>query len=297
MDRKGMVEPLRLQPPGQYAHPRVSPDGTRVAFDEDNGRDNAKVYAYRLDGRHRILPMTGEGNNRFPIWASDSRIAFQSDRGDGALAVWSAAADGSEAVRLTTPVPGTTHAPEAWFGDTLLYSVTRGQDVSLWTRTVADPTPKRVDAAPSSAQMNAVFSPDGQWIAYSSTQQAQMTLFIQAFSSGPRHTFRANASDTPKHPRWSRAGQELCYNPSPSSFECARITTDSSDFGFEKPVDIPRKLELSPPGSRANYDIVADGRFVGFIPAGQMEYAPRSHAQIKVVVNWFEELKARLPRR
>jgi hypothetical protein len=266
-----------------------------VAFDADNGTDNATIYTYRLAGGNIIQPLTGEGNNRFPVWASDTRITFQSDRKGGALAVWWQAIDGSPAVRLTTPDPGTSHAPESWSGDTLLYSVTKGSDVSLWTRTVSDETPRRFDAVPSSAPMNAVFSPDGQWVAYSSTRQAQMTLYVQAFPTGPTHEFRGNASDTPKHPRWSRDGQHLCYDPRAAGFECARIRTTIP--GFENPLSIPKKLALSPPGARANYDIAGDGRFVGFITPGQRQFARSRDDLIHVVLNWLEELKARVPRR
>ena len=38
MDRKGKVEPLKL-PPGAYAWPRVSPDGKRITFANDDDKE------------------------------------------------------------------------------------------------------------------------------------------------------------------------------------------------------------------------------------------------------------------
>ena len=47
-DRKGGVEPLKL-PPGAYEVPRVSPDGRRIAFGTDDGKE-AIVWIYELSG-------------------------------------------------------------------------------------------------------------------------------------------------------------------------------------------------------------------------------------------------------
>src|SRR5262249_61013561 len=52
IDRKGTVEPLKLQP-ASYLHPRVSPDGKRIAFGTDDGKD-AVVWIYELSGATAI---------------------------------------------------------------------------------------------------------------------------------------------------------------------------------------------------------------------------------------------------
>lgn len=40
-----------------------------------------------------------------------------------------------------------------------------------------------------------------------------------------------------------------------------------------------------------------DGRFVGLVTAGQSQFGRGSDNQILVVLNWFEELKTRVPSR
>ncbi|MEO7134339.1 MAG: protein kinase, partial [Vicinamibacterales bacterium] len=91
-DRKGGSEPLKL-PPGPYLMPRVSPDGTRIAFGTDDGKE-AIVWIYDLAGTTSRRRLTFGGNNRFPIWSADGkRVAFQSDR-DGDLAIFLQPADG-----------------------------------------------------------------------------------------------------------------------------------------------------------------------------------------------------------
>ena len=79
IDRKGGVEALKL-PSGPYEHPRVSPDGKRIAFGTDDGKE-ANVWIYDLSGATAMRRLTFGGRNRFPIWSADGqRVAFQSDR-------------------------------------------------------------------------------------------------------------------------------------------------------------------------------------------------------------------------
>ena len=181
MDRVGLVQQLHLEPPGPYATPRVSPDGTLVAFGSDDGRQ-ANIYTAELSGASRMLLLTTEGNNRDPVWASDGRhVAFQSDRG-GDLGVWWQTRGGA-AERLTTPTPGTAHAPESWSGDTLLYSVTSKAGVSLWTHSLRDGSEAPIDAEGSSAPMQATISPDGRRMAYTSTHRSQVTALRSGVSA------------------------------------------------------------------------------------------------------------------
>ncbi len=166
-DRKGGAEPLKL-PPGKYEFPRVSPDGTRLVLGTTNGKE-AAVSIYELSGASTLRRLTFEGNNRFPIWSADGkRVAFQSDR-EGDFAVFWQSADGGPAERLTKPEPGTLHVPESWSpdGDVLLFSATKDFVSSLWTFSLRDrkATPFS-DVKNLSLPPDAMFSPDGRWVAY-----------------------------------------------------------------------------------------------------------------------------------
>jgi len=44
-----------------------------------------------------------------------------------------------------------------------------------------------------------------------------------------------------------------------------------------------------------NYDLMPDGRMLGVVSAGQSQPAGPTTPQIQVVLDWFEELKARVP--
>ena len=109
-DRRRGIESLKL-PPGPYTAPRVSPDGTRIAFGTDDGNE-AIIHTYDLSGTSAMQRLTFGGNNRFPIWTANDRVAFQSDR-EGDLAIFWQSVDGGAAERLTKPEPGASHVPES----------------------------------------------------------------------------------------------------------------------------------------------------------------------------------------
>ena len=68
-DRDGRIQRLNL-PEGPYEYPRVSPDGKRLTFGTDNGRE-AVVWVYDLAGTSAMQRLTIGGRNRYPIWSAD----------------------------------------------------------------------------------------------------------------------------------------------------------------------------------------------------------------------------------
>ncbi len=235
-DRTPAIESLKI-PAGLYATPRASPDGKRIAFASDDGSE-ATIWTYNLTGTSAMQRLTVGGRNRFPIWTSDSqRVAFQSDR-DGDLAIFWQRADGAGTPeRLTKPAPREAHVPESWFptGGTLLFSISKGSDISLATLSLPDRVVTPFGDVHSSTPPGAVFSPDGRWVAYTSTEQGRTTIYAQPFpATGAKYPLVPNGSDVPHHVRWSPNGKELIYNPRPTGNEAVEVTTHPS-FAFGKP--------------------------------------------------------------
>jgi serine/threonine-protein kinase len=300
IDRKGAIEPLKLEP-GPYQFPRMSPDGTRVAFGTDNGTE-AIVWTYAVSGTRNPQRLTYDGNNRFPIWTADSkRIAFQSDR-QGDLAIFWQPVDGTGAAeRLTTPSPGESHTPESWSpkSDTLLFGVRKGTNVSLWTfstrgRTVAPFGGAQSSSAPETA---ATFSPDGRWVAYASREQGRIRISLQPFpATGATRQLFARPSDDPHHPVWSPDGKELFYIPRASAFESVSVTMQPV-FSVGNPQTLSVPFELGPPQVRRAFDMTPSGKFLGLILGGGGQMGAGLSPQVQVVLNWTEELKRLVPTR
>jgi serine/threonine-protein kinase len=290
-DRKEMVDELKLAG-GTYANPRVSPDGKRLALETSDGRA-AAVSIYELTGTASLRRLTFGGSNRFPVWSPDGRhVAFQSDR-DGDRAVFWQPPDGGIAERLTKPAPGVAHLPESWSADgaTLLYSEAKGSEHSLWMLSIRDRTAVQF---PDLRSINfpplAVVSPDGHWVAYQVGEATlgEGTLFVEPFPpTGTKYQIARGG-----RPAWSRDGSELFFVPAPGQFMGVAVATKPA-FSFGNPVAIPRRFGTADPISPRPYDVMPDGRFVGVGAAAQI--GPTGPAQIQVVLNWFEELKARAP--
>ena len=283
-DRKGGVQPLKL-PPGAYEEPRISPDGKRVAFRTDDGKE-ATLWTYDLSGTSAARRLTVGGNNRFALWSADGeRVAFQSDR-EGDLGIFWQRADGTGgAERLTRPDQGTSHVPESWspVGDRFLFRVTKNQNITLWTFSWKDKKAEPFGGVQSTNPTGAVFSPDGRWVAYYSNETGELNKAIEAL--------------------------ELCKQTYPRDAG-ARNNLGIEYFSigqYEKAAEEFREaLRLNPSSlnRRANliYNVAVligpDGKIVGMIPATSSDQTKASIPavpQIHVVVNWLEELKRLVP--
>jgi serine/threonine protein kinase len=298
VDRNGTVQPLKL-PPGRYEYPRLSPDGKRIAFGTDDGKD-AIVWIYDVAGASSARRLTLGGRNRVPVWSADGEhVAFQSDR-DGDLGLFWQRADGTTpAERLTKPDKDTAHVPESWSpdGKTLLFSVAKGSSYAVAALSLTDKKVTPVGGIQSAFPPSATVSPDGRWVAYSATAPGANfgSLFVQPFpTTGATYPISKGFGF---HPTWSPDGKELFYfaGVGAGQFVAVSVTTRPT-FTFGNPVPVPRPFVERGSGFERNNDITLDGkRFLGVVAAGQTASGAPAAPQIQVVLNWFEELKARVP--
>jgi Tol biopolymer transport system component len=303
-DNKGNVTPLKL-PPGPYQFPRVSPDGKQIAYGTEDGKE-AIDWMYGLDGNTQPRRLTFEGRNRFPIWSGDGQwVAFQSDR-EGDLAIFRQRADGSTAAaeRLTRPENEAVHVPESWSpkGDTLLFTETKGDTVSLQALALAERKATPFAGIVSNRWPNASFSPDGTWVAYSARREneVQETLYVRRFPP-TESVFQISTGDA-HFPVWSLDGRLLFIDAARTDngrvgFVSVNISTQR---GFEvgDPVLIPRRFNVTSGGigRSRTFDVLPDGqRFIGITGEEALQEGQPSEPQIQVVLNWIEELKQRVP--
>ena len=82
----------------------------------------------------------------------------------------------------------------------------------------------------------------------------------------------------------------IFYVPGPGTLERVPVSTQPS-FNFGNPESIPRPFQGQPPAAHRLYDMLPDGHFLGIITPSQAT-GTSAPDEIRVVVNWFEELKA-----
>jgi serine/threonine-protein kinase len=297
IDRKGTTEPLKL-PDGQYDTPRASPDGKRVAFGVDDGKEQM-IWIYDLSGTSSMRRLTFGGKNRFPVWSADGRrIAFQSDREGDAAIFWQSADGTDTAERLTKPEKDTAHVPESWSpgGEQFLFSATKDLKVSLWAFALRDKKATPFGGVQSRYPTAATFSPDGRWVAYQSSESGSTQLYMQPVpTTGTKYQLTKTSSA--HYPMWSPDGKELVFIPGRQQFAVMSITTRPA-FAFSNAAPLPRAglLEGGPQVVRT-IDIARDGRVLTVVNAGQLQTGAPIAQRIQVVLNWFEDVKQRVPNR
>ena len=303
-DSAGKTELLDL-PSARYEYPRLSRDGTRVVVGSSEG-ENDVVWVYNINASSAIRRLTLSGKDRYPIWSADGEwVAFQSTR-DGDAGIFRQRADGSGAVeRLTKADAEDTHIPNSWSptSNSFLYSITRRDTTTLWLHSLESRTSERFgDVQSIGNQVNATFSPDGRWVAYSTGQMGTMAenfVFVQPFPpTGTRYQI-SQTGENGHHAMWSRDGKALFYVPLYGTFVKRSITTQPT-FSFGKPVQVPRGFPVAAPVTPRTFDITPNGRVIGVIAldsssrSGQTVPTLPTISEITVVINWFEELKAKV---
>ena len=302
VDQTGKIEMLKTAP-GAYTHARLSPNGRLGAFSHGDG-DELSIWIADLSGATAPRRLTFGGNYRYPTWAPDSeRVVFQSTS-DADRGLFVQRADGTGPVtRLTQPDKGVVHFPLSWSpeGAHLLVDVAGGATGSRQTLSVLsvkDGTLKPFsDVGPSEAPSNAIFSPDGRWVAYTfraaPTSPAQ--LFVQPFPPTGAKYLVSRSSESGHHAVWAPSGDALFYTPGPGPRITRVPVSTKPSFNIGEAVVLPRPFTNSAPSSHRTYDIGKDGRFFGLVDPAQPEGTIT--ASVQVVLNWFEELKKRLPNR
>jgi Tol biopolymer transport system component len=266
--------------------------------------DNGDVWVSELARGTLANLTTDPANDTLPLWTLDGeRVAFASDRGDRQEGIFSRLADGTGPVEsLLTVGTGRLLTPWDWSSDDqkMLFSYVEGDDsaVSLdigvlqlegsndWEPLLQ--TTAR-EAAPS-------ISPNGDWLAYVSDQTGRFEVYVERFPElGERRQISTSGGISPK---WSPAGEELFYRRTSNDGSMMSVTVD-----FE-PVFTPGIPEVLFEGNyvrggttgRRHYDVSPDGeRFLMIRLTGAIESVEGSAAPITVVLDWFEELKDRVP--
>ena len=277
-----------------YTTPSISPDGKRIAlaFRED-GERHVWIYDIERDSLNRL---TFEGVDNAPlIWTPDGNwITFQSDR-DGGDILYQKPADGSgPAERLTTTQK--TQTPTSWSPDgsvLAFHEVSPETSRDIWVLAIeGDGKPQLLISSPS-VDCCAVFSPDGEWLAYVSNEAGQPHVYVSPYPE-PTVKWLVSGQEGGGAPVWSPDGTELFYQSGAQMERMMAVTVHTEPtFSAETPQELfegSYQISRYIPGFIQYYDISPDGQRFLMIKLEQQE-----GGQINVVLNWFEELKRLVP--
>ena len=287
VNRSGIEVPLAA-PAQTYGAPRVSPDGRRIAVTIQG--QESQIWLYDLS-REALSRLTFEGKlNADPTWTPDGkRIAFYSNK-EGPTNIFWQPADGSGGLeRLTTSEY--FHNPNSWSPDGQLlafHEVNPTTQRDIWVLRLKDRKVEPFLRTPADESAPR-FSPDGHWLTYVSNESGGFEIYVQPYP-GPGGKWQISTNGGTE-PVWNPNGHELFYRNGDKMM--AVDISSQSGISAGKPRMLFEGSYLPTTVAQPNYDISPDGqRFLMVKPAEQGQEAP---TQINVVLNWFEELKQKVP--
>ena len=185
-DRAGT--PLQaVGPVGNHGNVELSPDGRQVAVAVmDPARRTRDIWLYDVQGDGRTKFTASDADENWAIWSRDGRrIVFNSNRRSGRLDLFqSAATAGSDPqVLLEDGMWPVSFAPDGQHILFVVNSQATGNDVMVLPLT-GDRRPYPF-ARSEVAENWAAFSPDGRWVAYSSTESGQSEVYVAGFPPRP----------------------------------------------------------------------------------------------------------------
>jgi len=122
-----------------------------------------------------------------------------------------------------------------------------------------------------------------------SNESGRYEIYVQSYP-GPGGKLQIS-TDGGTEPAWNPNGRELFYR-SGNKMMVVDVTSQTS-FDASKPRMLFEGRFLPTPATSPNYDVSRDGqRFLMIKAGGPGEQGP---TQMNVVLNWFEELKRRVP--
>ena len=286
MDRSGKGQTVRDK---LHVHRglRLSPDGLRIAMGIREAGRAPDVWILNL-ARGSLSPLThGPASNFDPIWTPDGkRVIYVSAR--PIFDVYSRSTDGSgdEEVVLTG---SSDKYPESVTpdGHTLLFSTSASvDDEDLWVAPLATPKEAKPFLATKFYESDATFSPDSRWIAYQSGESGKAEIYVRDFPAG-RNRFQVS-TDGGFEPVWARNGKELFYR---SGKKLISVPVKLGADFVPGPPKVLFQGDFAVGGQVPAYDVSPDGQHFYFLQASKTQ----SQENIKIVLNWSEELKRLVP--
>ena len=273
--------------PDIYTNPALSPDGTKLAVGVGQfGKADIWVYDLKRGTASRLT--FNAANETNPVWTPDGRqILFSSDRG-GPYGIYQKSADGLGSTQPVFQSREQSKAINDLSGDgryAMYDTAASPETTQLWAFPLFGERKPFAYVQGNFGAESAQFSPDGRYVAYSSSETGRMEIYVQTF---PQHTGRWEISTSGGvQPMWRRDGKELFYLTPDEKLMAVEVNTTSATFQ----AGIPKLLFQAPlvPISywRNIYAPSRDGqRFLMITPASEVKPEP-----ITVVVNWQELLK------
>jgi serine/threonine-protein kinase len=282
-----------------YRDLALSPDGKLIATTIEGKVTDTWIHDIARDAETQFTSGAERGT---PGWSADGkRVLYYGFDKDG-YSIFSKPLDGKGAEVELADMEEAPSWPEFWSRDGRFLLIgtasTSGRhDVMMMSFGPGiQPFPLPLIATVADEDWGQI-SPDGRWVAYNSDESGRQEVYVATF---PKLESKVKLStEGGRHPQWSPSGRELYWreiataeNPRPLSqrVKLMAVPVETSPaFKAGTPHMLFQGAFLD---SDLDYAVTPDGKGFIFIRESQSAAGP---GELKVVLNWADELKRRVP--
>jgi Tol biopolymer transport system component/tRNA A-37 threonylcarbamoyl transferase component Bud32 len=272
---------------------RISPDGKRLAL--SMGDPQADIWVLDLDRGSRTRLTFGGATHLEPSWSADGqRVCYTRQNGTTVMTGTSLRArvangGGQEEVLMETnpSTPVVLLSPQ-WSPDGryLVHLEQSGPTgAGVWALPLTGekkPFPIVQPQVPQSRVVQYRLSPDGRWVAYSSTESGREEVYVTHFPSGQGRWQVSQNGGT--FPAWRGDSKEIWFFGVDGSLHAAGVNAKSEEFELDPVREVFQINYVAPVGYP--YDVSSDGQrlVVSTFPEGVS-------TPMVLVTNWTGDMK------
>jgi eukaryotic-like serine/threonine-protein kinase len=272
---------------------RISPDGKRLAV--SMGDPQADIWVFDLVRGSHIRLTFGGATHLMPSWSADGqRVVYVRQEGVTAISGTSlrarlASGGGQEEVLMdwVPSSPITLLSPQlSPDGKYLVHTEQSGPTGGgVWAMPMTGEKKSFAVVQPPSAQARIVqyrLSPDGRWLAYSSTESGREEVYVTHFPDGQGKWQVSRNGGT--FPVWRGDSKEIWFAGTDSSIHAASVNATGTEFELGPAPPLFQVTYLGPLGNP--FDVAPDGQRLVF-----NTYPEGAPTPLVLVTNWIEDLK------
>jgi len=296
VDREGKEEPIAAGP-NDYRTLNISPDGTQIALSIFAG-GNQDIHIKDISRENPSRLTFDVSDEAYPLWTPDGKSIVYVSRRDDGVGLFQKFADGTGEAKAIGSLLENLVVPCSWSNDgkILVLLETPGNSIGMLNMEGN----KGIETLLK--ERRNVFwpriSPDGQWMLYASDELGQTDVYVRPFPDVDKGRWLVSTNGG-MSPLWSRDGREIFY----WTYDGLMVVSVEAGPTFipgTPKVQFPRTPVFSGliGATIIPYDISPDGdRFLILKPSvmTDIESSWETPQRINIVLNWFEELKERVP--
>jgi serine/threonine protein kinase/Tol biopolymer transport system component len=265
-----------------YRQVQLSGKGDRlVAGIVEPGSNTVDLWLFDLSRRLPARFTSSPANKGIAIWSpDDKRIVFGIAETGPDRGVYEKSTDLIGDAKRFADLPESATGVASWSHDGRFIIYGSAGSSSIFSLEGGG-TPIPLQPGDLSPQ----FSPDGQWMAYSSRESGRLEVYVAPFPGRAGKKIKASVEGGTQ-PRWRRDGKELFFLSSDSDRKL--MSVDVLTEGNSLQLGVPKTLFQTGVKNGLNsptYDVAPDGRFLMNVATGT------TNPSITLLVNWPSLLK------